>query len=341
MELPSRRAIPSPGVARNRSRLTLAIVVTVALTAAAHCTAVPSRQRVARTSHDGGAIADSTTLERVGPGVISTQGGEAFPALSPDGRTLWFATHDDDWSHHQIVLSRLEAGEWSAPEPAPFSGAEWSDRAPRPSPDGRRLYFASNRPRPGETTHDPRDYDLWVVEREAEGGWSRPSLVPDPVSTSNPEYHPSPAASGALYFASFDRPGGRGRSDLYVGRPAGDGGDRWTVETLGDAINSTTSEPDVYVDPAERFLIATSTDRPEGLGHDDLFLSVRRPDGWSPLVHLGEPVNSDAYEYGATLSPDGRWLWFTSHRGGSADIYRIETRSIPALARALEAPPLW
>lgn len=276
-----------------------------------------------------------STPERVGPGVISTDGGEGFPALSPSGERLWFATHDDSWRHHQIVVSRLRDGAWTAPIPAPFSGGSWSDRAPRPSPDGRRLFFASNRPKPdeGEHEHDPRDYDIWVVERDRAGAWSQPRLVPEPVSTAQPEYHPSLAASGALYFASFDRAGGAGRSDLYVAWPAGSG---WSsVASLGDRVNSAGSEPDVYVDPAERFLIVTSTDRPGGLGHDDLYISLREEGGWSPLVHLGKPINSDAFEYGASVSPDGKWLWFTSHREGSADLFRIRTSSVPELARAL------
>lgn len=276
--------------------------------------------------------AEGDRPERVAPGVISTDGGEAFPALSRDGLSLWLSVHDESWQHHEIAISELRDGEWTTPRPAPFSGQSWSDRAPRPSPDGRQLYFASNRPRPGEREHDSRDYDIWVVERGPDGGWSPPRLVAAPVSTSQPEYHPSQAASGDLYFASFDRPGGRGRSDLYVARP---GPAEWSVEPLGDAINSPQSEPDVYVDPAERFLIVTSTERPDGLGQDDLYLSLRQPEGWSPLIHLDEPVNSESFEYGATVSPDGRWLWFTSHREGSADIFRIETTAIPELARAL------
>lgn len=274
-------------------------------------------------------------LERVAPGVISTDGGEAFPALSPDGGTLWFATHDPDWTGHAIVLSRWIDGAWSAPEPAPFSAGPWEDRAARPSPDGRRLYFASNRPRPGEVDHDLRDWDVWMVERVAEGTWGEPRFVPEPVSTTNPEYHPSPVASGALYFASFDREGGAGRSDLYLARPDGAG---WRVERLGEAINTEHSEPDVYVDPEERFAIVTSTGREDALGGDDLYLSVREADGWTPLVNLGAPINSEAYEYGAFVSPDGRWLWFTSHRGKSADLYRIETSAVPALAEALDRP---
>jgi hypothetical protein len=268
----------------------------------------------------------------VAPGIVSTDEGEAFPALSPDGGTLWFSTHDPDWSQHAVVFSRREGDGWSLPDTASFSGAWWSDRAARPSPDGRRLYFASNRPLPGEREHDPRDYDIWVAERD-DDAWGPPRPVPAPVSTRAPEYHPSPTASGALYFASFDRPGGRGRSDLYVAREEGDG---WWVAPLGPGINTQHSEPDVFVDPAERYMVVASTGRPDAVGGDDLYISVRRDGAWSPLIHLGPPINSEAYEYGPFVSPDGRWLWFTSHREGSADLYRIELTSIPELVTELE-----
>ena len=38
--------------------------------------------------------------------------------------------------------------------------------------------------------------------------------------------------------------------------------------------------------------------------------------GWSELIHLGPPVSSaSALEYAASLSPDGRFLFFMSARG--------------------------
>jgi Tol biopolymer transport system component len=44
---------------------------------------------------------------------------------------------------------------------------------------------------------------------------------------------------------------------------------------------------------------------------------------WSTPSNLGPGVNSEEYEYGPTISADGQYLYFTSHRGGSADVYRV------------------
>ena len=263
--------------------------------------------------------------EKVAPGTISTPGGEAFPALDPIDGSLWFSTHDENWGSHTLVRAAATADGWTAPETLAFSGVH-QDRAPRPSPDGRRVVFSSNRPLPGETEAD--DWNLWVTERRADGSWTEPVPLPAPVSTEAQEYHASIAGDGSLWFAS-NRPGGAGRSDLYVARSEGEG---WSVEALGGTLATERSEPDVWLDPEGRFAIVVITDREDGLGGDDLYLAVREGSGWSRPVSLGAPINSAKYEYGPWITPDGEWLWFTSHRDGSADLYRIRTSEVPGLS---------
>lgn len=70
-------------------------------------------------------------------------------------------------------------------------------------------------------------------------------------------------------------------------------------------------------------MILVITDHPSGLGSDDLFVVRRDGDGWGMPEHLPALVNTETYEYGPTLSPDGRWVVFTSHRNGSADVFRV------------------
>jgi len=43
---------------------------------------------------------------------------------------------------------------------------------------------------------------------------------------------------------------------------------------------------------------------------------------------LGAEVNSAEYEYGPAISPDGRYLYFSSHRCGEGDIYRTELEAL-------------
>jgi len=153
----------------------------------------------------------------VGPGVISTTMGESWISFDPAGVLAAFGRHENaGWNRHTIHISRRSSNDWSAPVVAPFSGS-FEDRGARFSPDGRRLIFSSNRPRPGAATSAARrDFDLWIVEKEATN-WSAPRLLAPPISSDDNDFHASIAGDGSIWFAS-SRPGGAGRSDIYVAR---------------------------------------------------------------------------------------------------------------------------
>ena len=261
--------------------------------------------------------------ELVGPGVISTEGQETFPAEDPVDGSLWFSRYEDDFDEQTIYLARRTGDGWAEPEVAPFSGA-WGDRAPRFSPDGSHLYFTSNRPplAGGEVG----DMNIWATVRGEAGTWGPPFLVESPVSVAGaPDIHSAVTATGTVYLASR-RPGSLGRSDIFRIPRHEDG--YGEAEHLPPPINDELSQPDLFVSADESWMILVITDHPSGLGGDDLFFSRLENDEWSEPRNLGAPINSDAYEYGPTLSGDGQYLYFTSHRGGSANIYRVPVSSL-------------
>jgi Tol biopolymer transport system component len=286
---------------------------------------IPS-QAMTRSDAGGaiGATAGQEAARIFGADIISTPGGESWITFDPASTMVIFGRHENSgWNRHTIHVSRRDGNSWTAPEVAPFSGT-FEDRGARFSPDGQRLIFSSNRPRPGQGETARQDLDLWVVERRG-NGWTEPRLLPAPISSDGNDFHASIASDGSIYFAS-SRPGGAGRSDLYVA--TFDGGSP-SVRRLGPAINTSFSEPDVYIDPAQRFLILARTDDPNGVGGDDLYVSMRTAEGeWSAPRNLGAAVNTAEYEYGPYVSADGRTLYFTSHRGGQANIFEIPMRAV-------------
>jgi Tol biopolymer transport system component len=296
------------------------IALLLAITVAIQSTALPS---------DLSAQSESgipSRLELVAAGVVSTDGGEAFPSLTPDGNSLYFATHERGWTGFHIVVSYLEDGKWTAPSPATFNSS-YNDRAPFVSPDGSMLLFSSDRPLPDARSSRAGSFNLWFVTRSSEGAWSDPRPVPGVNSRTN-DFHAAATAGGTLYFSS-NRPGGYGQYDLYRAEPEGDG--YATPVNLGPTINTAGEETDVYVSPDESYLIVIATERAGGIGGDDLWLSARRNGSWEDLVNLGEPVNSSSYEYGPFVSSNGRFLYFTTHRRGLGDIVRVPTDMVPAL----------
>jgi hypothetical protein len=268
---------------------------------------------------------DSTAVALMGvdpyePGVLSTAEAEEFPSFTPSGDTLYVSR-----GFREVLRSIRGPHGWGPWEAVEF-GSEYRDRAAEVSPDGRTLYLTSSRPAPGETrAPDNRNHDIWQLTRQSDGSWGEPERLPASVNTDSAEYHPSVTRGGTLYFSSWSRPDGLGRSDLYRATPEGDG--YGPARNLGPVINWTGSDSDVFVDPDEAYILIVSTDRDDSYGGDDIYISYRTADGWTALENLGRPVNSFSYEYGPTVSPDRQWLYFTSHRRGSADLYRVPLRS--------------
>lgn len=252
-------------------------------------------------------------------GTINTAADEYGPALTPDGKTLFFTRRVSRRGPEYIYISRLESGKWTQPEIAPFSGQHF-DKEPFVSPDGSKLFFASLRPVNGVAKTDQRDFDLWVVQKSATG-WSAPVVLPATINSPGYENYPSVAANGTLYFASV-REGGKGQNDLYRARLSN--GKYLQAENLGDAINTSGTDADPYIAPDESYMIFCS-DRPGGLGEGDLYISFNRKGSWTQPRSLGAIVNTAEFEYTPLISPDGKSLFFSR---GWGEIYRIDSSSL-------------
>jgi hypothetical protein len=101
---------------------------------------------------------------------INASGYERDLAISPDGKEVFFTRQDSTGRKQQIMhLRKLADGSWSQPAPAWFSGTH-RDLEPFFSPDGKKLFFASDRPKPGRSG---TDVDIWVMEKTKKG-WSEP-----------------------------------------------------------------------------------------------------------------------------------------------------------------------
>lgn len=258
------------------------------------------------------------------PNIVSTpDSGEAFGTLTPDGHEFYFTKHHD-FARHHIMVTRLVKGEWSKPELVPISGV-YNDREPRLSPDGKRLYFSSNRPLTAGDTTRRRDLDLWFSDRLPNGQWGAPRHI-EGVNGDGNDFSPVVTANGTLYFVST-RAGAIGSvarpHNVWRARPVDIATGKWAApENAGTAVNAG-YETNVFVTPNDSLMLVSRDGAPDGLGGDDLYIARKVNGAWQPMRHLPAPINSKEYEYGPAISPDGHWLFFTSHRSGNGDIYRV------------------
>jgi Tol biopolymer transport system component len=103
------------------------------------------------------------------------------------------------------------------------------------------------------------------------------------------------------------------------------------VENLGVPVNSEYHEVDAFVAPDESYMIFCS-DRPGGYGKADFYVSFRKKDGsWTVPVNLGDKINSPFSEYIPSVSPDGKYFFFTTDKTGQRDIYWVDAKIIRSL----------
>lgn len=270
-------------------------------------------------SHEPGAvdyfgqIPPGEQPEVFAPGILSLRGRfERVPAFSPLGNELFFTVTTPDWEP-TIMHSVKENGKWTVPDTAFFS-RKYNNSEPFFSPDGQRLYFASNRP-PGTP---PWNNDLWMIERSG-GGWSDPIHLGPAVNSEVGEYHPAVTTDGTLYFASV-RDAEKSGPDIFRCRRIN--GEYQKAERLNDSVNSDFQDWDPYVTPDESLLLFKS-DRPGGYGGMDLYVSYRKSDGsWTTAKNAGPPVNTAEHDDAGDLSPDGKYLFFARKTGSEEmDIY--------------------
>jgi len=242
------------------------------------------------------------------PGLISDtrpHQGEAHGHFSADGNTFCFARG------YVYITENTDKG-WTTPkriESIPYR--VWS---PCLSPDANSIYFTYS--------YDPsKRYSLHRCMRTSQG-WSLPQELGPPFSTSGAYGGFSVAADNSIYFTA-----GRGRFRVapFVGntRPQ-------VIKIPVEKGNLKGCHPGIA--PDESFMVFYSI-RPGALSgtETDLYLTLRRPDGtWTKPRNMGPRINSGYYEFGARISPDKKYMFFTRstgwHSNLAADIYWVELK---------------
>lgn len=244
------------------------------------------------------------TPEMIGEGVISTSQDEFGAMPDKDWTVMYFDRSIPAHYHYVMYVSRFEKGKWQPAEVLPFSG-EYRDSDPVISVDGKTLYFVSDRPAKGL---EPNRFHAWAVERTAKG-WKNLHALSGPVNEQGNTEFISFAANGNLYFSS-DR---NGKSfDVYCSRLVN--GKYQAAENLGPAVNGGRYTIEAFVAPDESYILLGSFAQ-DSLGNADIYVSYNRNGAWSKPVNLGPTINTRARDYSARISPDGRYMVFSSERG--------------------------
>ena len=230
------------------------------------------------------------------------------PSWSPHGqRIAYWAVFGEGRRQGQRDLWTVPANGGRATPVTTDVALDWS---PVWSPDGRFLYFSSDR---------GGSLNLWRIPLDEVSG--RVLGPPEALTTPSPDSrHPTVSADGRLVaYASFGE-------TASIQKVAFDPVAATVTGTPGTVVGGSRYLSHVSVSPDGRWLAYYSRGR-----QFDIFLN--RSDGTGER----QLTNAPAYERNPTFSPDGQWIAFMSNRSGKNQIWLIRPDG-SGLRQATDAP---
>lgn len=191
---------------------------------------------------------------------------EGSVCLTADGHELFYSIirRVHGYNNSDIYVVHFNDGKWG---PAQNLGDQvntpdtWESQ-PSITPDGKWLYFASNRPGGMGGT------DIWRCQRLSDGSWSNPVNMGPKVNTSRNEKCPFIHADGhTLYFSSDGRQG-LGGYDLYFINLTDTSAKSPT--NMGHPINTENDEISFGVTADGRQAYFAGTPKQDGMGGTDI-----------------------------------------------------------------------
>ncbi len=246
----------------------------------------------------------------LGP-MVNTAYEDSVPSISSDGLSLCLESNRpggigaaDIW-----VSTRAHTSDaWGQPvNLGPTVNSSALDCQPDLSADGLSLYFRSDRP--GSIGYR----DLWVTRRETVGDpWGQPVWL---CSDLGPGV--SVSSDGLSFYFAAGQPADIDDVDIWFSTGA-NVADAWAGATsLGSTVNSASEDAQPSIS-AEGLALFFSSQRPEGYGGRDVWLTTRSTANatWGKPVNLGPMVNSAYHDGSPSISADGATLYFDSLRPG-------------------------
>jgi len=238
-------------------------------------------------------LENQETVTRLG-GPINTIANEGSMCISADGNEIIFTRCFDKTKSDQyckLMQSNKDGDNWTDPKVLDFVQDRINYMHPSFSDDDHFLYFSSNDPA------GTGGYDIYITEQRS-NSWSAPKLLPRSINTTGNEKFPFIQAD-TLYFSS-DGITGMGGLDIFKIYKLNS--TSWSTPiNLQAPINSGADDFGFCVDKSfkgdakayQRGYL--SSNRPDGLGSDDIYKFELVPYVEKPKSKLPGKLSLDVY----------------------------------------------
>lgn len=192
---------------------------------------------------------------------INIKYNDAAASLSPDGKTLFLYYEEGEGD---IYLSTRNGEEWSEPKPLNknINTAMFWETCASVTADGKKLFFASNRP------GGIGELDIYMSQLDGKGEWGKAVNLGPAINTPNNEDSPFIHHDGVtLYFSSDGHPR-LGNSDIFISQFVNN---KWNKpENMGYPLNSWEYDGFFTLSPDKKKGYF-STAKEGGLGDADIY----------------------------------------------------------------------
>lgn len=242
-----------------------------------------------------------------GEGIISTDSYEFAITFSPNMDELYF-TRRKLGEDNKIYTMKLVDGQWSNPKPAFFTTTKGWDFEPHINPQGDKLYFGSTRPL--NDTIKSTGLHQWY-SKKTQNGWSNPVPLERPFIEKSIIMYLTSSRNENLYFTTGEK--GDKPEDWVIYKSIKEDEQYKSIDRMPNEINSPGKWiAHSFIAPDESYMIYDFKSE-SGYGESDLYISFNKNGKWTKPYNLGPKINTDHTEMAASVSPDGKYLFF--HRG--------------------------
>jgi len=249
------------------------------------------------------------TPEAFAPGIVSTEYYEYSGTFTPDMKEFYFIRNGGKHKKSTFVVFQYKKEQWVE--------SVVSKRVGQPM-------FSSD----GKTMHLGGRY----MER-TKTGWSDLKHLEVPFKDSSDMFimKLSSSANGTYYFDTYNK----NNPNFPIRYSRLIDGKYEKPKALSNAINMGTQLNHPFIAPDESYLIWDAK-RKDGYGDSDIYISFRQQDGsWGDAINLGDKINTGAWEAAASVTPDGKYLFFNRNMGTSnyenVDIFWVDAQIIETL----------
>jgi hypothetical protein len=216
------------------------------------------------------------------PQIVSPEGRFEGGTFSPDMNEFYFTRKNGSYKKRTFFVIRYENNHWG-------KASETDIKWPQFSSDGNTMYV-------GKTYKERTDF-----------GWSE--LKNQGEFLKDMAHGMSVSAKGTYYFAVYKKEDRGINGSIFSSRLIVDKNEN--PVRLGSEINTGKYIAHPHIAPDESYLIWDVV-RENGYGQADIYISFKKKDGsWLPATNMGDKINTADQESGASVTPDGKYLFFS------------------------------